>query len=109
MTTTATRSVLLSVPCPWCRAPVGEECTVTIGADSSKRPMRRRITTLGNGCHDARWRAAVQEAAPVLAEAIAAVTGRELTEEGELRRASDLPLPEAPSVPAMTPDPERPW
>lgn len=59
MVTPREREKLLGTPCPWCKARVGEDCRT-----ASKRHLP--ITTLDGGCHDARWQAALGQAARVV-------------------------------------------
>ena len=70
MATHEERAALLAVSCRWCSAKPGEEChAVTTGraARTQRRhDVRRPLTTLDAGCHDARWQDALGRAAPVL-------------------------------------------
>lgn len=63
MATVEQRKQLLSRPCPWCKAGVGEEC-YTPGPKKARLPIK----TLDAGCHDARWLAVFDRPAPVLLE-----------------------------------------
>lgn len=66
---------LLAVSCPWCHAAVNEPCSTMghrrDGAEGPRRSDRRPIRTLDGGSHDARWRRALGEPAPVRREVVA--------------------------------------
>ena len=73
------RRTLLAIACPHCGARAGTVCFVPTGhGDHDARTRRRAIPvrSLAAGCHDARWRAALNLPAPVVAEVVAAVPRR---------------------------------
>jgi hypothetical protein len=65
---------LLAVACPWCGAAVQEPCSAPGSrspyVEGPRRTDRRPIRTLDGGSHDARWRRALGEPAPVRAEVV---------------------------------------
>lgn len=81
MATIEQRKALLAVVCPWCRAAVGERCSVRASgsqdtAGGSRRGPARPVIAFDAGAHDARWQAALGLAAPVNVEVLSEVHGR---------------------------------
>lgn len=82
MATDEQRTALLAVPCSWCGARPGETCYVRVGGDvldsegGKRRPRFSLLTTLDGGCHDARWRRALDQSAPVVTGAVLERTER---------------------------------
>lgn len=77
---------LLAVLCPWCGAGPREMCSASSGGRKVIGGQRRRrveLSTLDGGCHDARWRKALDAGAPVLAGAVEERRGRELVSSAE--------------------------
>lgn len=73
MATPEERRALLAVTCPHCGAAPQMMCFVPVGArTASERTQARRvpIRTLDGGCHDARWRKALDREAAVIVDAL---------------------------------------
>lgn len=85
MATNAQRQALLAVPCGWCGATPGQPCHVRQaalidGEGGQRRRGVRLLTTLDGGAHDARWRRALEQSAPVVTAAVAERLDREVAE-----------------------------
>ena len=102
MATKAQMDALLSVPCKWCGARIGERCHVRLGRRIIVAP-----TTLDGESHDARWLAATGVPARVLGQAVAELRGDSLRLSD--RRTEPREDREPVLVGAALGDDDRPW